>query len=996
MSRMALTSVVCLPALLATAALADAPLRLNEVRLEQPGADLDEYIELAGAPGESLAGVSIIVVGDDDFTLPGQQNGVIEEVVDLNAYSIASSGFFLVGEPSLSLAIPNLAQTLNLEGNDNVTIFVVRGFTGFLGQKLDTNDDGTLDVTPWTSVVSSLAVIDNAAPDGFTSDFYYSTTKIGPDNGIAPAAAWLCANTSQWNIGTVDPLAGVDSPGAANQTCVPQGLIINEIRIDQTGTDLDEYFELKGAPGQALDGYTYIVIGDGSTAATRNGVIEFVKPLTGLTLGSDGLALFAQYATLANAGGTVDYLITPLVSGGMFENSDNVTHMLVQGFTGTLNQDLDTNEDGVLDITPWASIADAVALVENNNIPPLTGDEYVYAPTGVRVGPDGINVPGQVYRCTPNGTWSIGAFDLASPNRADTPSNPNVGCTTCGPGAGNCHAVHATPGCVDVTCCNLVCVADPTCCSVDWDQACVNQARTSCLAAGAPPVLAFNEIRADDQTNTDVNEYIEITGVPGTNLNGVSIIVIGDGVSVNGNVEAVISLNGTAIPKDGVFLVAESTFTLGTPDAVRSMNLENGDSVTYMLVWNFTGLTNTDVDTNDDCTIDAPTWDAVIDSVGLVAGDGRCVYSAATVGPAYSGFPAHVVKCADGHWGIGRLDTAAVDGFGTPGTANTACPLPNPCGNPKAGSCYQVHTTPGCADAACCNTICVIDVTCCEVNWDATCADAAELQCFTPANPPAVTISEFRIDQPGVDNDEYFEIYGAPNTLLNGLTYIVIGDGTGGSGVIESATPLTGHRIPADGFFLCAHSTLTLAPAANVDLVTTGFSFENDDNVTHMIVFGYTGTLQQDLDTNDDGVLDITPWTTIVNSVAVVRDSTVPPPVGIEWVYSTNIVGPDTTGTSPVSPRQAAFCPSTNTWTIGPNDPATTPGADTPGASNTGCVYSAPCPADLDHNGVVGSSDLAALLNAWGSADPAADLDHSGSVGSADLAAVLNAWGACP
>lgn len=994
MSRLVFTSVVCLPSLFMTIAMADAPLRLNELRLEQPGADNDEYIEIAGTPGESLSDVSIVVIGDDDFALPGQQNGVIEQVVNLTGLVMPASGFFLVGEASMSLAIPNLAVTLNLEGNDNVTVLVVRGFTGFDGQKLDTNDDGVLDVTPWTSVVSSLAIVGTVIPNGSKSDYYYSATTIGPDNGLAPSAAWLCANTSQWNIGTVDPFAGVDSPGAANLTCVPQGLVINEIRIDQTGTDLDEYFEIKGAAGQSLTGYTYVVIGDGSTAATRNGVLEYVRSLDGFVLGADGLALFAQYATLPNAQGTVDYVLTPLNAAGFFENSDNVTHMLVQGFTGTVNQDIDTNDDGVLDLTPWTSIADAVAVVENLTVPPATGDEYSYALTGVRIGPDGTFAPGQIYRCTPNGTWSIGAFDPTAANAADSPSDPNAACTACGPGAANCHAIHATPGCVDTTCCNSVCVADPTCCVTDWDQLCVDNARTLCLGAGLPPVLAFNEIRADDQTNTDLNEYIEITGTPGLSLNGVTILVIGDGVSPNGNVEAIISLNGAAIPKDGIFLVAESTFTLGIPDAVRSMNLENGDSVTYLLVWNYTGLLNNDVDTNDDCTIDAPTWDAIIDSVGLVSGDNRCVYSVQTAGPAYSGFPPQIVKCADGTWGVGRLDTAAVDGFGTPGSANVGCPLPNPCGNPAAGSCYQVHTTPGCADAACCNTVCVIDVTCCEAAWDATCADAAELQCFVPVNPPSVIISEFRIDQPGVDNDEYFELYGAPNTLLNGLTYIVIGDGIGGSGVIESATALTGNRTAADGFFLCAHAAFTLAPA-EVNLFNASFVFENDDNVTHMVVFRFTGTLQQDLDTNDDGVLDITPWTSIVNSVAVVRDATVPPPVGIEWVYSTKIVGPDVSGTTPVSPRQVAYCPSTQTSVIGPNDFVLNPGFDTPGNGNTGCVYTPPCPADFDQNGVVGSSDLAALLNAWGGPDPVIDLDGSGAVGSPDLAALLNAWGTC-
>ena len=46
-------------------------------------------------------------------------------------------------------------------------------------------------------------------------------------------------------------------------------VIINEIRIDQPGSDVDEYFELAGAPGTSLDGLTYIVIGDSGSVTAR-------------------------------------------------------------------------------------------------------------------------------------------------------------------------------------------------------------------------------------------------------------------------------------------------------------------------------------------------------------------------------------------------------------------------------------------------------------------------------------------------------------------------------------------------------------------------------------------------------------------------------------------------------------------------------------------------------------------------------------------------------
>ncbi len=55
------------------------------------------------------------------------------------------------------------------------------------------------------------------------------------------------------------------------------------------------------------------------------------------------------------------------------------------------------------------------------------------------------------------------------------------------------------------------------------------------------------------------------------------------------------------------------------------------------------------------------------------------------------------------------------------------------------------------------------------------------------------------------------------------------------------------------------------------------------------------------------------------------------------------------------------------------------------------------CIADLDGDGAVGASDLAAVLASWGRCDVcAADLDDDGMVGLSDLAALISAWGACP
>jgi len=64
------------------------------------------------------------------------------------------------------------------------------------------------------------------------------------------------------------------------------------------------------------------------------------------------------------------------------------------------------------------------------------------------------------------------------------------------------------------------------------------------------------------------------------------------------------------------------------------------------------------------------------------------------------------------------------------------------------------------------------------------------------------------------------------------------------------------------------------------------------------------------------------------------------------------------------------------------------------GTLTVSCTPVVPCEADLNGDGLVDGTDLATVLNAWGT--PGADIDGDGSTGGSDLAVVLNAWGACP
>ncbi|HZL84114.1 MAG TPA: FlgD immunoglobulin-like domain containing protein [Candidatus Krumholzibacteria bacterium] len=173
---------------------------------------------------------------------------------------------------------------------------------------------------------------------------------------------------------------------------------INEIRTDQEGTDNDEFFELAGLPGERLTALTYLVIGDGTGGC---GVIEAVVSLDGLAIEADGTLVVSE---------ATSSFVEDVTASLNFENSDNVTHMLVSGFTGTNGQDLDPDDDGDLDTTPWTAIVDAVGLVRTLVIDAEV-DEYLYAAT--HVGPDGTLVPGHVVRC---GTvFVIGGGDDGTP-----------------------------------------------------------------------------------------------------------------------------------------------------------------------------------------------------------------------------------------------------------------------------------------------------------------------------------------------------------------------------------------------------------------------------------------------------------------------------------------------------------------------------------------------------------------------------------------------------
>jgi hypothetical protein len=213
------------------------------------------------------------------------------------------------------------------------------------------------------------------------------------------------------------------------------------------------------------------------------------------------------------------------------------------------------------------------------------------------------------------------------------------------------------------------------------------------IAAGAPlesaqtgaayvfvpgPTSAFiNEIRIDAPGINDKTEFFELAGPPGASLDGLTYLVIGDGIdSGSGVVEAEIDLAGNSLGPDGLFVVAEDSVELGAGDLVRVLNFENGDNVTHLLVRDYTGYFDDDLDFDDDGILDRVLWSGVVDVVGVVLEENPPAtteyhYGPPSVGPDGSAAPGHVFRCG-ARWEVGSFDLGVTD---TPGA-------PNPCAAP--------------------------------------------------------------------------------------------------------------------------------------------------------------------------------------------------------------------------------------------------------------------------------------------------------------------------
>lgn len=226
----------------------DPPIRISELLINPLGTDRgQEFIELSGPPGGSLAGIALVVIEGDATATSSTQKGRIDNVIDMSAHSIGSGGLILLRDgigvidcdpgpgtagplPGTRVVIFPSSSTVSGFGNGAIglensssTFLLVSGFSGSVGQDLDTDNDGTLDELPWTSVLDAVSVINSSAGPialavGYAPQFGGSTLSALVTGFDIPMlvrrddATWVTAPVIGVNPTTGPPITGDSGP----------------------------------------------------------------------------------------------------------------------------------------------------------------------------------------------------------------------------------------------------------------------------------------------------------------------------------------------------------------------------------------------------------------------------------------------------------------------------------------------------------------------------------------------------------------------------------------------------------------------------------------------------------------------------------------------------------------------------------------------------------------------------------------------------------------
>lgn len=301
----------------------------------------------------------------------------VNDIADLSIYGVgsANNGGGSDGEeftfPPVSLAA---GETIYIASEpDAFTAFF--GFApDYTGQVASINGDDAIELFENDMVVDLFGDIN---VDGTGEVWEYMDGWASRDPSVGPNPVF---DPATWTFSGPNALDGVTSNATApNPFPVPDGgttdpqIAINEYRISSSGAsdDTSNFVELFTEPGTALDGKTLLVL----SGEFAPGQVDFAIDLTGAVADENGFVLIANDQNPNLGAGDVG------VEGLDFFGSPQ-TFLLVDNFTGAVGDDLDANDDGTFDVTPWDSIIDGVSGVDGDSTPDLSYADTVVPADG--------------------------------------------------------------------------------------------------------------------------------------------------------------------------------------------------------------------------------------------------------------------------------------------------------------------------------------------------------------------------------------------------------------------------------------------------------------------------------------------------------------------------------------------------------------------------------------------------------------------------------------
>lgn len=159
-------------------------LLINEAFVNPPGSpDVGEYVEIKGAPGQSLTGYTVVIVEGE---LPGSgtppaDTGYTDGRYSLNGLSLDANGY--------------LAIDVTIENGSASILLVKNGTTAVTAADWDTDNNGTLD-----AVQSGVQLIDGVGyVEAGSGDVAYGY-KCENNSGTTDALSRVKTNTEAWFV----------------------------------------------------------------------------------------------------------------------------------------------------------------------------------------------------------------------------------------------------------------------------------------------------------------------------------------------------------------------------------------------------------------------------------------------------------------------------------------------------------------------------------------------------------------------------------------------------------------------------------------------------------------------------------------------------------------------------------------------------------------------------------------------------------------------------